>query len=155
VSFVPFCGYDQPQQLVLKEIPMSKPKYLSVASIPVFLLAGGLFSAAALFRAPTTSVVTVNEPLENIRFTVYDVGIYPQEMEVNAGRLGIVFDDRTGRSSSFLVQRFTDDNSEVVGQINVVTNHSRTRGQVKLTPGRYKVFDSTRPEMYSTLTVNP
>ena len=142
---------------------MSKPKpiYLTAASIP--LLAIAVFAAAGVFRTALlkvtqspTAVVTnnVSEPLQNIRFTVYDVGIYPQEMQVNASRLGIVFDDRTGRSTGFVVQRLAGNAFEVVGQINAVPNRPRTRGEVRLTPGRYRVFDSARPEISSTLIVN-
>ncbi|HEX6718013.1 MAG TPA: hypothetical protein VF088_12920 [Pyrinomonadaceae bacterium] len=143
---------------------MSKSKscYLMVASLSVLLALAGL-SAAAFWRTPkilmqsqvSATADNPNEPLQNIKFTVYDVGIYPQEMQVNAGRLGIVFDDRTGMSPGFVVQRITENSTQLVTQINAVTNHSRTRGQVKLTPGCYHVFDSVRPQMYSTLIVSP
>ena len=140
----------------------SKSGYLMLASLSVLLALAGL-SAAAFWRTPknfkqsqaSAIADSPNEPLQNIKFTVYDVGIYPQEMQVNAGRLGIVFDDRTGKSPAFIVQRITENSTQLVTQINALTNHSRTRGQVKLTPGRYRVFDSARPQMYSTLIVNP
>lgn len=144
---------------------MSKPKdvSLSIASIPA-LLAVCVFSAASFLRSPgwlnvtqspTSPLATVNQPLENIRFTIYDLGIYPQEIEVNARHLGIVFEDRTGRSSGFVVQRITENTSQEVAQLRMMANRSRTRGEVKLTPGRYRVFDTSRPEIYSTLIVSP
>ena len=140
-----------------------KRSYLSILLVPV-ILATGVFSVAGFFRSlrsamvaqsTTAAAANVNEPLENIRFTIYDVGIYPQEIEVNARRLGIVFDDRTGAGSDFVVQRMTENTPQQVAQIRPVPNRPRTRGEVKLTPGRYRVFDSARPEIFSTLIVSP
>ena len=95
------------------------------------------------------------EPMRNIRFTVYDVGIYPEKMEVDAGRLSIVFDDRTGKHSGFVVERIVGNAAERVGQITASRDHWRTRAQVRVEPGRYRVFVTDRPEIRSTLTVNP
>ena len=110
----------------------------------------------AKFREATTQALpqTSNEPLKNIRFTVYDVALYPQELEVDAGRVAIAFDDRTGKNSGFVVQRITG-NAERVGEINFPRDHGRTRGEVRLTPGRYRVFSPGRPEIQSILIVNP
>jgi hypothetical protein len=83
------------------------------------------------------------------------LGIYPQEIQVTGGRLGIVFDDRTRAGAAFVVQRITESNSEQIAQIRATANDSRTRGEVKLTPGRYRVFDSARPQIFSILVVNP
>ena len=143
---------------------MSKLKhsYLILLSLAL-LLTLTVLSAAALLRTPgwlnhrqtQASAVADNEPLRNIRFTVYDVGIYPPEMQLDAGRFGIVFDDRTGRSTGFLVQRITGDTPQVTARINAIANHPRSRGQVKLTPGLYRISDLDRPEIFSTLIVNP
>jgi hypothetical protein len=97
---------------------------------------------------------TPNEPLKNIRFTVYDVALYPQELQVDAGRVAIAFDDRTGRNSGFVVQRIAG-NTEKAGEINFPRDHWRTRGEVRLTAGRYRVFSRERPEIQSILIVNP
>lgn len=127
------------------------------------LLTLSVLSAAALLRTPgslnhrQTQVFAAadDEPLKNIRFTIYDVGIYPQEMQLDAGRFGIVFDDRTGRSTGFLVQRITGNSTQVAVRINAVADHPRTRGQVRLTPGSYRISSFERPEIFSTLIVNP
>jgi len=110
----------------------------------------------AKFTEPTTPALpqTPNEPLKNIRFTVYDVGMYPHELQVDAGRVAIAFDDRTGKNSSFVVQRITG-NAEKVGEINFPSDRSRTRGEVRLTAGRYRVFSRERSELQSILIVNP
>ena len=120
-----------------------------------------LISGTVIFaRWKATSSVSANAsmvqqhgPLQNIRFTVYDVGIYPQEMEVDAGRLSIVFDDRTGKSTDFVVA--SENTLQRVANIKTSKAHWRTRGEVQLGPGRYRVFDSARPGIYSVLVVNP
>ena len=99
------------------------------------------------------STVQQNERLQNIRFTVYDVGIYPQEMQVDAGRLSIVFEDRTGKSSGFTV--VSENSLQRMGDIKTSKAHWRTRGEVQLGPGRYRVFDSERPAIRTVLIVNP
>lgn len=139
---------------------------------PLFLLtAMAAFATFALFRfGPTVSALpwaraseatttqggpqSANEPLKNIRFTVYDVALYPQELQVDAGRVAIAFDDRTGKNSGFVVQRI-NGSAEKVGEINFPSDHWRTRGEMRLTPGRYRVFSRSRPEIQSILIVNP
>ena len=127
----------------------------------LLLLVSGALILAHFKRAPSEAAATTqgspqtsNEPLKNIRFTVYDVGLYPQELQVDAGRVAIAFDDRTGKNSGFLVQRITG-NAERVGEINFPQDHWRTRAEVRLTPGRYRVFSRDRPEIQSVLIVNP
>jgi hypothetical protein len=138
---------------------------------PLLLLtAMAAFATVALFGLGTTSSAlhwakfseattqvgpqTSNEPLKNVRFTVYDVALYPHELQVDAGRVAIAFDDRTGKSSGFVVQRITG-NAERVGEINFPQDHWRTRAEMRLTPGRYQVSSRERPEIQSTLIVNP
>jgi hypothetical protein len=120
-----------------------------------------LFSGTVILaRWKTTSSVSANtspdqqnERVQNIRFTVYDVGIYPQEMQVDAGRLSIVFEDRTGKSTSFVI--VNENSSQPMGAITTSKTQLRTRGKVQLGPGRYRVSDSARPDIYTVLIVNP
>ena len=93
------------------------------------------------------------ERVQNIRFTVYDVGIYPQEMQVDAGWVSIVFEDRTGKSTGFVI--VNENSSQRMGAITTSKTQLRTRGQVQLGPGRYRVFDSARPNIHTVLIVNP
>lgn len=141
---------------------MLKPLLLLTATAgfaTIALFSFGPTSSAlhwANFSEATTQALpqTLNEPLKNIRFTVYDVALYPQELQVDAGRVAIAFDDRTGKNSGFVVHRITG-NVERVGEINFPQDHWRTRGEVRLTPGRYRVFSRGRPEIQSILIVTP
>jgi hypothetical protein len=130
---------------------------VALATIAVISFGPG---RSALYRAKFTETTTqalpqtTNEPLKNISFTVYDVGMYPHELQVDAGRVAIAFEDHTGKNSGFVVQRITG-NAEKVGEIMFPSDHWRTRGEVRLTAGRYRVFSRERPEIQSILIVNP
>ena len=127
---------------------------ISLIAVLTLLVVGAFRSTGKLTGPPSAAAQNPNDPLKNIRFTVYDVALYPQEFEIDAGRVAIGFDDRTGKNSGFVVQRI-NGNSEEVAQINFPKAQWRTRGEVRLTPGRYRVFSRERPEIQSLLIVNP
>jgi hypothetical protein len=140
---------------------MSRKDAFSRLALTASLLCLCIFTTVVLFRHSslvfTTPVTADNatERVQNIKFTIYDVGIYPQEMSVDAGRIGIAVDDRTGRSAGVSLQRLNGNSAEPVGQVQMVADHHRSRGYIKLTPGRYRVVDQSHPQIFSTLIVNP
>lgn len=113
-------------------------------------------SGWAAFTKPTTpaSVQNPNEAVQNIRFTVYDVALYPHELQVQAGRVALAFNDRTGKNSRFVVQRISLNAPEHVGEIPFPKDYWRSRGEVRLAPGRYRVFSPERPEIQSILILS-
>ena len=139
--------------------------FLKTSLFPLtLLLCLGIFTTVLLFKHTTlgvtkftepTAVDNAREPVQNIRLTVYDVGLYPQEMTVDAGRVGIAIDDRTGKSGGLSLRRLDGNSGELVGQVDMTADRHRSRGYVKLTPGRYKVFDKSNPQIFSMLMVNP
>lgn len=143
---------------------MTKTKsiYPRIALLGLMLIVG-VFTAGAIVKTSKWSsnakaysgAEQQAEPIRNIRFTVYDVGIYPERMEVDAGRLSIVFDDRTGKYSGFTVERMSENGAEQLAQVEARQDHWRTRAQVRVVPGRYRLFPSDRPEIQSALIVNP
>jgi hypothetical protein len=139
--------------IMLAHINARSPRFKLFLVILLLLICGTVIFARWKATTANASTLQQNERMQNIRFTVYDVGIYPQEMEVDAGRLSIVFEDRTGKSTGFVVVR--EDNLQRVGDIKTSKAHWRTRGEVQLGPGRYRVFDSERPDIHSILIVNP
>src|ERR1700730_1240225 len=94
-------------------------------------------------------------PVQNIRFTLYDVGIYPREVRVVKGEVGIAIEDRTGNSAGLVIEREVGTNRVPVGQVRRFAEHNRGRGQVRLEPGRYQVFDTSRPTNHAVLLVEP
>ena len=140
---------------MLAQLKVHSLRFKFFLLILLLLISGTVILARwkATSSVSASSTETQTEPLQNIRFTVYDVGIYPQEMQVDAGRLSIVFEDRTGKSTGFVIVR--ENSSQRMGDIKTSKAHWRTRGQVQLGPGRYRVIDSERPDIYSLLIVNP
>ena len=141
---------------MLAQINAHSPRLKSFMVLFLLLISGTVIVARWKATSSVSATAATDqraERVQNIRFTVYDVGIYPQEMEVDAGRLSIVFEDRTGKSTGFVIVR--ENSSERMGDIKTSQAHWRTRGQVQLGPGRYRVFDSDKPEIFSVLIVNP
>ena len=127
-----------------------------ISALTIFA-AGAVWKTSAWFRHEPSLASTADdskEPLQNVRFTVYDVGIYPPSMQFKAGRFAIAFDDRTGANRGFVVQRVNGNSLERVTEATPLPDHARTRVRVSLTPGTYRVFSSEKPEIYSTLIVD-
>jgi hypothetical protein len=113
--------------------------------------------ASSSAEAQTTSAdpEKTGERVQNVRFTIYDVGIYPQEIHVEPGVVAVAIEDRTGKSQGLVIDRDDGNGRVSVGQVQRAPDHWRGRGQVKLEPGRYRVFDKGRPNNQSTLLVEP
>jgi hypothetical protein len=86
-----------------------------------------------------------------VRFTVYDVGIFPREAHASPGWVVIHIEDMSGSSAGLVVQ---SESRQTLGQIVRGQRHWRGHGRVRLEPGRYRVFDATRPESQATLIVD-
>jgi hypothetical protein len=93
-------------------------------------------------------------PVQNVRFTLYDAGIYPREIRVKQGAVAIAIEDRTGHTSGLMIER-ENGNGVSIGQVKRFTDHWRGRGQFKVQPGRYRVFDTSRPANQARLIVEP
>ena len=94
-------------------------------------------------------------PVQNIRFTLYDAGIYPREVRVQTGTVAIAIEDRTGTSTGLLIE-VPDEKQNTRGyQVESLNEHGRGRGQFQLEPGEYRVVDVSRPENTAVLVVKP
>jgi hypothetical protein len=91
-------------------------------------------------------------PVQVVRFTLYDAGIFPREARVSAGQVGINIEDVTGNSVGLVVQ---NESRQAVGQIVRRLRQWRGGGRIALGPGRYQVFDASRPRNRATLIVEP
>src|SRR5829696_2141643 len=109
----------------------------------------GLTIARTLNIKPV-QVVTSNQipagAVQNVRFTLYDAGIFPRQHHANAGNVAISIEDRTHRSEGLVVQRETDGIMLDIGQVRAVVNQARRgRAQFRLAVGNYRVFDASQP----------
>jgi hypothetical protein len=102
----------------------------------------------------------IREPVQVVRFTLYDVGIYPREAVVNKGLIAISIEDLSGGSEGLAVEHekgpaLECETGGAITQVRRERKHWRGRGEIKLTPGRYRVYDASRPANRATLIVEP
>ena len=139
-----------PQYLahVLQVIKMKLRILLIALSIP------GLFFGLLAARTLTNTLPspTTRGPIQNIRFTVYDTGIYPRQLRAKPGVVAIVLEDRTRQRRDLVIERVTGGSSSV-GGISIPVGQSRTRAEFRLGVGRYRVSDATNPANQAELIV--
>ena len=145
-------------------LPVSKRqvRILCIAlPIQVSLLFGVLaFTVTHLKRSmlgnSSASAVTASAtrgPIQNIRFTVYDQGIYPRQLRAKPGVVAIVLEDRTRKHTRLLIEQETAGGVLPVGGMSFLVDQSRSRTEFKLDAGRYQVFDATNRENRAELLV--
>jgi hypothetical protein len=98
---------------------------------------------------------TVRGPIQNIRFTVYDVGIYPRSCRVGRGLVAISIEDRTGNSAGVLIERMEGNARIPLGRVTRRVNELRGRERLRLEPGKYRISDSNPQSSDAVLTVEP
>lgn len=125
-------------------------------------LASGAIIVAARLNVRHTSVdvshasvpvAPSQRRVQIVRFTLYDVGIYPQEVRASPGRITISLEDLSGSSSGVIVSRIEDNARVPAGVVNKAPNSLRSRTELNLTEGRYEVVDTTRPDNRALLIV--
>ena len=87
-----------------------------------------------------------------VRFTVYDVGIFPREAHASPGWVAIHIEDMSGKSAGLVVQ---SESRQRLGQIVRGQRQWRGSGRISLRAGRYQVFDASRPANLATLIIEP
>jgi hypothetical protein len=92
------------------------------------------------------------EPVQVLRFTLYDAGIYPRETVAGKGLVAISIEDLSGGSDGLVLER---EAGGTVVQVKRTGKHWRGRGEIKLTPGRYRVYDASRPANRASLIIEP
>ena len=94
-------------------------------------------------------------PVEVVRFTLYDAGIYPRQARVEKGVVAITIEDLSGGTSGLVVQRVNGNARQSVGTVQRIQNHWRGRQELQLEPGNYEVFMADRPNNKAQLIVQP
>jgi len=91
-------------------------------------------------------------PVQIVRFTLYDVGIFPREARASAGIVAIQMQDLSGDSAGLVVQ---SEASQILGQVVRAQGQWRAKTRLTLSPGRYQVYDASRPRNKATLIIEP
>ena len=127
----------------------------------IVLSIAGLFFGVLAARTLTNSspspaaTSTTRGPIQNVRFTVYDAGIYPRQLRARPGVVAIVLEDRTRRGPGLVIERETAGGNVRVGEISFPSHQSRTRTELGLGVGRYRVSDATNPANQAEIIVEP
>ena len=105
--------------------------------------------------ATSNQLPVLRGPVLNVRFTVYDAGIFPRQQHAKPGNVAISIEDRTHRSSGLVVQALDTDAPITIGQVTPVFERARGRAQFSLGAGHYAVFDSSQPRNRAELIIEP
>ncbi len=131
----------------------------SVATIAVIAGRGTSELREERVAAPEISVAAQRRsetgPVQMIRFVVFETGIYPRELTIGKGLVNFALEDRTHSAAALVVERVEGSQVSRVGEIHPTVSHSRGRGIIKLTPGRYELYEASRPTNRSVMTVKP
>lgn len=132
----------------------SKAFYLAVGCLATILVL--FLSTSARFRmkeAVHSGQTKVSaEPLQVVRFTIYDVGIYPRQARADAGLIALTIDDLSGGSGGLAIKQ---QSGQPFAQVRRADNSWRGRSEVKLSAGHYWVYDVSRPANGAELIVEP
>ena len=94
-------------------------------------------------------------PVQTVRFTLYDVGIYPRQARARTGLVAIAIEDLSGGTSGVVVMKLGGEGAVRVGLVGRLQNKWRGRSEMRLEPGRYEIFDSDRPGNRAELLIEP
>jgi hypothetical protein len=157
----------RPQELVqnIKEAKQMKTKHLYVCllSLAVMLIALGVngYRKTSATEPVLASPLQENTqessigPVRNLRFTLFEEGIRPAEMRINAGLVNISIEDRTVDGNGVLIQRVEAGRGIAIGNVRNLENETRGRSRFRLTPGKYELQDAARPDNKAVLVVEP
>lgn len=96
---------------------------------------------------------TITGPIEVVQFAIYDVGIYPGETSVKAGKVGISIEDYSGGTSGLIVEKMTGNTPLAITTVLRDDKYMRGRQNLQLTPGTYEVYANERPNNRAKLIV--
>ena len=106
-------------------------------------------------RLDSNQAARIRGPVQVVRFTLYDVGIEPQEVRAKPGLVTIDIEDLSGDSSGLVIERVEAASHVPAGLVGKATNRLRSRSELFLPKGRYEVADATRLDNRALLIVEP
>lgn len=76
-------------------------------------------------------------------------------MRVNQGFINLAVEDETGGSEGLVVDRVVESERERITTVRSLTNARRGRELLRFTPGRYIVYDASKPDNKANMIVEP
>lgn len=140
-----------------------KSKYVipaAVCFVVVVVFAAHSYHNAVVSAVDPGSVTAYGQeqavgPIRNIRFTVLDEGVRPNEIRLKAGLVNISFEDKTRTAQGVSVRRRTGTDLVDVGVVQKANDQARGRNLFRLTPGEYEVFNLSQPTQKAVVFVEP
>jgi hypothetical protein len=123
----------------------------NASSAEISLAKEGLVTQPAAISTPMQSQIT--GPIQVVQFAIYDVGIYPGEVTLQAGNVGIIIEDFSGETSGLLVEQVAGNSRSQVAAVLRDGQFMRGRQNMKLAAGSYEVFAAERPDRRAKLIV--
>jgi|SRR5207237_4327373 len=112
-------------------------------------------AATTTSRQTAAPATTKHGPVQVVRFTLYDAGIYPRQARVEKGLVAITIEDFSGGTPGLVVQRVIGNNRQGIGTVTRIEKYSRGRQELQLEPGNYELFMADRPNNKAQLIVEP
>lgn len=146
---------------------MKQPQVLLSAFLILVLTAAALafVSGRATFLSLTQPAATAPShglvaapnrgPRQVVQFTLYDAGIHPHEARVDHGIVVLLLEDLAGGTVGLVIERENDGGRETIGEVRRAERSWRGKREMRLTPGRYQVYDAARPNNRALLIVEP
>jgi hypothetical protein len=105
-------------------------------------------------QSPAQPLATDKRGLHGLVFTLYPSGIEPAVLHTTKGIVVVSIEDHSGGSAGLVIERETGSLRVVSGQVHRFENHWRGKTELRLEPGRYHVFDSSRPDNEAEIVVD-
>ena len=115
--------------------------------------ASGSMTADLVSRAPQQ--LQRGGPVQMVRFTLFDNGIYPSSLRIHAGVINLAIEDKTNSSAGLIVEQEAGNALARIGQVRRFPNHWRGRELLNLLPGRYRITDASKSRNQAELLVEP
>ena len=127
----------------------------------LLLITVGLVTSTAFVRSkhwldhstPKPATAPIRGPVQIVRLTLYDIGIYPQEARAKQGMVTISIEDLSGDSSGLIIERVDTGSRVRAGLVGKPADRRRSRSELFLPEGRYEVADANRPDNRASLIV--
>ena len=117
-------------------------------------IAGLFFGVFASTSPPAqTANSTTRGPIQNVRFTVYDAGIYPRQLRARPGAVAISLEDRTQRHPALVIARESVSGDLAIGGTSFLSRQSHARTEFRLVVGQYRLSDTTNPANQAELII--
>ena len=125
--------------------------------IAVFFMAVSIAAGISLSaHAQSSQAHQVRGPISNVRFAIYNNGIYPREVHVVKGAIAVSIEDFSTGTSGVVVDRVEGKSRAGAGRVERNSRASwRGKSIIVLEPGQYEVYSTENPDARALMIVEP